>query len=74
MIDTDSSAVSISPATPDKTVGADTLPTLIFNVVDAANLLNTPTNISSMPIRLPWLSNIGTIITILKLALGATLE
>jgi len=43
MIDTDISAVNISPATPDKIVGADIVPTLIFIVVMAANLLNTPT-------------------------------
>jgi hypothetical protein len=74
MIDTDISAVNISPATPDKIVGADIVPTLIFIVVMAASLLNTPTAKSSMPARFPWLSNIGTIKINLKFALGATVE
>ena len=51
MIETDISLVSISPATFDKTVGAEILPTLIFNVVEAANLLNTPTTKLSMPFK-----------------------
>ena len=74
MIETDISLVNISPATFDKTVGADILPTLIFKVVEAANWLNTPTTIVSIPFKFPWLSSIGTIITILKFTFGATLE
>ncbi len=52
--------------------GKSLILTITLSVVEAASLLNTPTAISSIPIRLPWLSSIGTIITILKFALGAT--
>jgi hypothetical protein len=74
MIETDISLVNISPAAFESTVGADILPTLIFKVVEAASLLNTPTTMLSMPFKFPWLSSIGTIITILKFTFGATLE
>jgi hypothetical protein len=53
MIETDISLVNISPATPDNTLGAEILPTLILRVVLAASLLNTPTTKLSIPLRLP---------------------
>ncbi len=37
---------------------------------DAASSANTLTTVSSMPLRLPSLSKSGTVITILKLAIG----
>ena len=63
------SAVSKSPDAADKTDGALTVPTFI-TIADAFNLLNTATIVSSMPLRLPWLSSIGTVINTRKFASG----
>jgi hypothetical protein len=64
-------AVSISCASAN-TAGAETLDTFSFNV-EAANFVNTPVTISSNWINPPWLSNIGTMQVIVRLALGAML-
>lgn len=68
-MDTDISAVSKSPDAADKTDGALTVPTFI-TIADAFNLLNTATIVSSMPLRLPSLSSIGTVIKTRKFASG----
>ena len=63
------SAVSKSPLATLNTLGADTALTL--NTIElAASKLNTATIVFSMPVRLPSLSNIGTVIIILKFASG----
>jgi hypothetical protein len=74
MIEIVMSALSISPALADNTLGADIFPTLILRLVIEANLLKTPTAKLSIPFKFPWLSSIGTIITKRKFTLGATLE
>jgi hypothetical protein len=61
------SAVKRSPLATLSTAGADTAVTL------DASFLNTATIVSSMPIRFEALSNIGTVIIILKLAIGEIL-
>jgi hypothetical protein len=43
---------------------------IFITIVEAASLLNTATAKVSIPFRLPWLSNIGTLKIILKLAMG----
>ena len=65
----DRSLESICPTSTPSTVGAVKLPILIFRELDAS-LLNTPTKKVSMSLSEPWLSRSGTIIVILKLAIG----
>ena len=74
MVSTDSwkDAVSSEPLATSNTDGAEIL-IMLYVSVEATNKLNTATIISSMPCRFPWLSNIGTVIMILKLALGLRL-
>lgn len=64
------SQVSKSPEGTDNTLGALTEPSRT-DKPDAAILLNTATASVSMPLRLPSLSNNGTRIETLKLAVGA---
>jgi hypothetical protein len=66
------SAVKRSPLATLSTAGADTAVTL-KTIELAASFLNTATIVSSMPIRFEALSNIGTVIIILKLAIGEIL-
>ena len=61
--------MSKSPDAADKTDGALTVPTFI-TIADELSRLNTATMVSSMPFRLPWLSNIGTVINTRKFASG----
>jgi hypothetical protein len=61
--------VSKSPVADAYTLGALTLPTFI-RIDEAASLLNTATNIVSIPFKLPSLSMRGTNICIEKLAIG----
>lgn len=61
------SCVSKAPEARSRTVGADKLPTLKVRV-ESASLLNTTRLNSSIPARFPWLSSMGTVIIILKLA------
>jgi len=63
------SAVNKSPLSAFNTPGALTLVTL-NTMDDAASKPKAATIKSSMPCRLPWLSNIGTVNKILKLASG----
>lgn len=70
-MDTDISQLSKSPDAALRILGALTALTLQTKA-DAANLANTLTTTSSMPFRFPSLSNNGTVIIILKLAIGAT--
>ena len=65
----DRSLESICPTSTPNTVGAVKLPILILRELDAS-LLNTPTRKVSMSLSEPWLSRSGTIIVILKLAMG----
>ena len=65
----DRSLESICPTSTPSTVGAVKLPILIFRELDAS-LLKTPTKNDSMSLSDPWLSSNGTIIVILKLAIG----
>lgn len=63
------SLVNKSPLATLNTLGADTALTL--NTIELeASLLNTATIVFSIPIRFAALSNIGTVIIILKLARG----
>jgi hypothetical protein len=62
--------VKRSPLAALRIAGADTLVTVKARV-EAAILLNTATIKSSMPARFPWLSNAGTAIRMLKVAIGA---
>ena len=66
------SDVSKSPLATLNKLGALTDVTL-NTIVLAANKLNTATIVSSMPVKLDSLSNIGTVIIILKLASGEIL-
>ena len=63
------SAVSNVPLSASSVPGALTLVTL-NTMADVANLLNAATMKSSMPCKFPWLSNIGHVSKIRKLANG----
>ena len=63
------SQVNKSPDGTDIALGADTAPSLKL-IDEAHSLLKTATAIVSMPLRFPSLSNKGTRIDILKLAIG----
>ena len=65
------SQVSKSPEAIVRTLGALTLPTL-NTMLEASNSAKTRTMSVSMPARLPSLSSNGTIIEIVKFAIGAT--
>jgi hypothetical protein len=63
------SAVRRDPLCTSSTEGALIAP--IFSLIDdAASLLNTATAIVSMPCKFPWLSSIGHVMMIRKLARG----
>ena len=64
------SAVSNVPLCTSSTDGADILP-IFITIFDVANLLNTATAKVSIPFKFPWLSSIGTVIIIFRLAKGA---
>jgi hypothetical protein len=64
------SDVNKSPLAALVIAGAETLD-MFSTKDDAANLFTTATIKSSMPARLPWLSNAGAVIKILKFAKGA---
>lgn len=66
----DISQVNRSPLAALMIDGADTLVTVRAKL-EAAILLNTATKNVSIPAKLPWLSNAGTAIKILKVASGA---
>ena len=66
----DISQESKSPEAAFSTDGADTDPIVIGNP-EVDTLLKTATRLSSIPLRLPSLSNKGTVMIILKLAVGA---
>jgi hypothetical protein len=68
-MDTVISDVNKSPLAALVIAGAETLDMLSTND-DAANLVTTATIKSSMPAKLPWLSNAGAVIKILKFAIG----
>lgn len=65
----DISAVSKSPLAAFSTVGALTL-VILKTIADDDSLLNACTIKSSMPFKLPWLSNIGTHKIIRRFTLG----
>ena len=64
------SAVNKSPLAALVIAGAETLD-MFSTKDDAANLFTTATIKSSMPAKLPWLSNAGVVISTLKFANGA---
>jgi hypothetical protein len=63
------SAVKSDPLCTSSTDGALIAPTFIL-ILEAASLLNTATAIVSIPLRFPSLENNGTVIIILRLAIG----